>query len=245
VQVSVNGIVKSSNAVIEGHIKNANAAGGLAAKPIDSVSIDVLDPKKLSVAAFSVTDPGNPNGIPVAPPQAQALLSYLNDVYQRQAAITFTLAGNQVKAVNVGYDINVDGMLQNPANAGQVNPTAEFDKISQAEANVAADRKIYYVVAMVPLLNNQNATEDVGWTHPNGIEAAIATLTGFANSPPQGQNVPPGELLYVSAHELGHMLGLVDTNTANLLMDAALTQNQGLFPKLAKADWDTANAGAK
>ena len=118
------------------------------------------------------------------------------------------------------------------------NPHAEYAAVRNGVPPAQSDKKIYYVHAVAgqpPLLDG------FGWTPGlNAPDAAVETWDVDSN-PNQPALHPVAEVLFFTAHEAGHLLGIDDVANPNRLMTGNVANNPGFSFKLVKAEWDALN----
>lgn len=155
------------------------------------------------------------NLVPVDVPTAAALQTHLNAIWGLQANIFFAVT--RTDAVR-NYDLNRDGNLSDPPDFGSFN---EVDAMSAGVADPAVNFNIYFV---------RGYSHPVAYTETTRDEAYVGDA-----------KLPTTTALFVVAHEMGHLLGMIGHNSSsplNLMFDG----DQGTNPcEVRRSDWRAVN----
>jgi hypothetical protein len=186
-------------------------------------NVDVLAIKtNVIVAIWAVTAQGEPSTTPTNAPAQAALQSYLNSVFGKQANVFFNVL--PLVSTNVNYDLNGNGELDWQTTGYSAEMSAIVGTIYNAGAI-----NVYYVKAL-------NGPIDAG-----GI-TVLGTQTSFIQDSNMNSNVN------VTAHELGHALGIgYDVGSTapgdpDRLMWCCETGNNPC--RLIRSEWRTINGNA-
>jgi hypothetical protein len=154
------------------------------------------------------------NLAPTAVPTAASLQTFLNAVWGRQANIFFTVT--RTDAV-LNYDLNRDGQLADPPDFVSFD---EVDVLRTGAADAGADYNVYYVRV---------------YSHPFAFadEGRHEAWVGDAKN---------GTTDYVTAHEVGHLLGRVTPVHSNDPLDLMFRGDDGTSPcEVRRTDWNMVN----
>jgi len=232
------GVTQVVQVVSSGTISNANpnlyvrgyGAQNSYTTTCNIVAIDVL-PKatNVTVAIYKVVAATMTNNPPNNVPSQADLKSYLDSVYGTQANIYMTVL--PLTTITVNYDLNGNGKLDYTTNA-LLSAEQSAIKASAYNANAV---NVYYVNTLYnPLESNEGITYG---TKPGSVTFIQSTLNSSS--------------VNITAHEIGHALGLQHPNvygqpyslTTDRLMRAA--DNGGSPCRLIQREWNIANGNAK
>lgn len=160
---------------------------------------------------------------PVNVPSAAALQTYLNDTaWGKQANVHFTVTRSDS---TVNFDLDLDGMLDDPyatPTGGPKSPQewGEINEVTAAAKDAGVDFNIYYV---------KDYEYPVALSDPTRGEAWVGDLHS-------------GSTEYVTAHEVGYLIGRVGHAGAAIGVDLMGATDSGASPcRIIKVDWDYVN----
>ncbi len=202
----------------------------------NTVAIDILPrATNVTVAIYKVIASTMTNNPPSNLPTQASLKSYLDGVYGTQANIYMTVL--PLVTTNVNYDLNGNGKLDYISNA----PLSPEQRAITAAVYSATAVNVYYVNMLYnPAENNEGITYG---TKPGSV-TFIQAAQGALNS----------SSVNVTAHEIGHALGLKHPQdytppepTTSLTADRLMrSPDVGGSPcRLVQHEWDTANGFAR
>jgi hypothetical protein len=186
------------------------------ADPLGKLAISVKPNVTKTVELFAIKEANTGLG-PQNVPNPAALEDYLNRVWGKQANVFFSV--NPVETRTIHYDLDNDGKLNNVFLLGSSCLSgSEIGEICSVAGSVSADFRIYYVRGVtVPAASSDRPSS-----------------TAFVGDLHSASSVN------VTAHEIGHLLGIAghSSDPEDLMFATAQATNPC---RLRESDWDTAN----
>ncbi len=186
---------------------------------IGELNVYVRNRKDKTLIFWAVTEDGNPDTPPPSSnvPTATGLQAYLNNIWGKQANVYFTVTKGTDFEVN--YDLNNDVKIDSQA------PGSEPLAIINTEKDETKDFNIYFLGLGVKTL-------------PNGTTPAAFSYFDYEAS--WIGRTYSGTRDYITAHEIGHLLGVSGQFTDNtfLMYESDLLTSPC---KIGKREWDIVN----
>jgi hypothetical protein len=211
---------------------------------VSTLEVLVLPERTVPIGIYRVTDPGSPATSPVEGPTDSEVINTLNDIY-KQAGVKFSVqaSGNR----SVSYDSNSDGRVQHDEEA------SELGSIATALASEPGAVKVILVrESGIPYPTDPS-------THVRAVSANNFSFLFVKTIVDNG-----GDIAFIEAHEMGHVLDLpaanrdssehdvgpAPTGTGRLMGSGSRDPISGILPAspagrwLPHEDWLRANVEA-